>query len=212
MPGLRYRAPLLRAIEQGGERPIHEFLKRNHRPLWVAFAHGWHHVIALPEFAFGNQYRADFLVLSAHSGAWHAEFVELESTAAKLYLRDGTESKTLKTALRQVKDWGIWIERNESLFRTDLRRALERAAESDHEIEADPVNFSTDRLLDPRTVVWKHYSVVIGRRSSLSATDQERRAHEYKHGAQIVTYDRFLDIAARDGKAASELRQARRAV
>lgn len=210
MPSLTYRRRLSRALAENSERTIHAFLKREQRPLFVAFAHGWHRVIALPEFSFGTQYRADFLVLSAHSGAWHAEFVELESPGARLYLRDGTESKLLRTALRQAKDWGIWLEQNDTQFRRDMRRALEQAAVADPKVPTDPSNYSTDRLLDPRTVVWKHFSVVIGRRASLSATDQERRAFEYRHGVQIVTYDRLIDIAVRDAQGALELRQARR--
>jgi hypothetical protein len=209
MPPMMYRSELLRAVKQRGERAVHTFLKRQPRPLCVAFARGWNRILPLSEFCFGRDFRADFLIISAHSGAWHACFVELESPVARLYLRDGSESKVLKVALRQVKDWDIWLRQNGPQFRRELRDNLERAAEVDPKIDANPTNFSADRLLDPRTVIFNHFAVVIGRRDTLRAEDQVRRAHE--GAAEIVTYDRLLDIAARDAVGECEIRKARRA-
>jgi hypothetical protein len=208
MPQMMYRSELLRVIKQGSERAVHAFLKRQPRPLCVAFARGWNKIVPLSEFCFGHDFRADFLIISAHSGAWHACFVELESPAARLYLRDGSESKVLKVALRQVKDWDIWLRQNNPQYRRELRDNLERAAEVDPAINPNPTNLSADRLLDSRTVIFNHFAVVIGRRDTLGSEDQVRRANE--GAAEIVTYDRLLDIAACDAAGERETRKARR--
>jgi hypothetical protein len=208
MPQMMYRAELLRAVKRGSERAVHAFLKRQPRPLCVAFAHGWNKILPLSEFCFGRDFRADFLIVSAHSGGWYACFVELESPAAHFYLRDGSESKVLKVALRQVKDWAIWLQQNGTQFRRELRDNLERAAKADPRIAVDPTNLAASHLLDPRTVIHNHFAVVIGRRDALRPQDQVRRAHE--GAAEIVTYDRLLDIAARDDMGQCEIRKARR--
>jgi len=208
MPQMMYRSELLRAVKQGSERAVHAFLKRQPRPLCVAFAHGWNKIVPLSEFCFGRDFRADFLIISADSGAWHACFVELEPPAARLYLRDGSESKAMKVALRQVKDWDIWLQQNGFQFRRELRDNLERAAEADPSVALNPTNLAGDRLLDTRTRICNYFAVVIGRRDTLRPEDQVRRAHE--GAAEIVTYDRLLDIATRDAVGESEIRKARR--
>ena len=208
IPQTMYRSELLRAVKQGSERAVHAFLKRQPRPLCVAFARGWNKIVPLSEFCFGRDFRADFLIISAHSGAWHACFVELESPAARLYIRDGSESKVMKVALRQVKDWNIWLQQNGPQFRRELRDNLERAAESDPRIALDPTNLSGDRLLDPRTRIVNRFAVVIGRRDTLRPEDKVKRDHE--DAAEIATYDRLLDIAARDAVGGREIRKARR--
>jgi Shedu protein SduA, C-terminal len=188
------------AVVTGRERDAHAALKMRPRVLWLAFSHGWHENIVLSEFRFGTEFRADFLLLSAHSGAWHATFIELEPPSARLYLKDGTESVLLRRALRQVKDWANWLRKNDSSFRQDLRRALEEAAKKDRDIETNPSNYSGNHLLDPRTVVCDHYVIVIGRRQQLTPMDQERRSTESIHtqGLEIATYDRLLDLARKD--------------
>lgn len=208
MSQMLYRAELLRTVKQGSERAVHEFLKRQPRPLCVAFAHGWNTILPLSEFCFGRDFRADFLIISAHSGGWHACFVELESPAARFYLKDGSESKVLKVALRQVKDWAIWLQQNGPQFRRELRDNLERAAKADPTIATNPTNLAGSHLLDPRTVIHNHFPVVIGRRDALRPQDQVRRAHE--GAAEIVTYDRLLDIAARDDTGQREIWKAKR--
>src|SRR2546426_4364959 len=200
------------AVAKGRERDVHTALKTLPRVLWLAFSHGWHENVVLSEFRFGTEYRADFLLLSAHSGAWHATFIELKPPNARLYLKDGTESVPLRRALRQVKDWANWTQKNDGSFRQDLRRALEETAKKDRDIEKNPSNYSGNRLLDPRTVVFDHYVIVIGRRQELTARDQERRSTEsiHTHGLEIATYDRLLDLARKDNVTLRNARMASR--
>jgi hypothetical protein len=76
---LRYYQGLLRAVKAGGEQSVLDFLKRFQRPLWVAFARGWNSIVLIPAFRCGNQYRSDFLLVNAMSGAIRATFIELEA-------------------------------------------------------------------------------------------------------------------------------------
>lgn len=197
---LKYLAGLQRALENGSERAIHTFLKQYQRPLWVAFAHGWNGILIVPEFRFGRNYRADFLVLSSHSGALHTTLLELEPPKARLYLRDGTESRELRTALRQVKDWFTWVSDYPGQFHREIAEEIERVARDDRRIPKYLLRFIRAELLDPRNVVLDHYAVLIGRRNSLSPADNQRRGNEAKWrvGIEIATYDRLIDIGLRD--------------
>lgn len=206
---LRYEAGLARAIAAGSERVIHAYLKRFQRPLWIAFAHGWNAILVAPEFRFGRDYRADFVVLSSLSGALHATLVELEAPGAALYLKDGTESKTLRTALRQVKDWSAWVTDHPEQFRRELTDEIERAAREDRRIPAYRHRFMRAELVDRRRVILDHYAIVVGRRDTLSPEDNQRRGNESKWSArvEIATYDRLLEIARQDSVQFRELRQ-----
>jgi hypothetical protein len=197
------------ALKSEGEGELQRFLELCPRPLHVVFNEGWNDYFAIPQFQFGPDYRADFVILSLHSGAWNACFIELKSPSARLYLRDGTESRALRTALRQVKDWSRWIEREQSRMIEALRRGIRLAREKGESIPENPPGPGLGGLFDPGTVIHTDYAIVIGRRAILSGGDNERRANElqWSRRVEIVTYDRLLSALERDLKAARELRQ-----
>jgi hypothetical protein len=197
------------ALRNGREAELQRFLESCPRPLHVVFNEGWNDYLAIPQFQFGPDYRADFVILSLHSGAWNACFIELKSPSARLYLRDGTESRALRTALRQVKDWSRWIERDQSRLVEALHRGVRLAREKGESIPENPPGPGLGRLFDPGTVILTAYAIVIGRRATLSGVDNERRANElqWSRRVEIVTYDRLLSAFERDLKAARELRQ-----
>lgn len=196
----RYLPGLLRAIETGGERAVHSHLKRFQRPLWVAFAHGWNAIMVAPEFRFGRRYRADFLVLSSHSGALHASMIEWEPPSSLLYTRRGSESRRLTGALRQVKDWNAWVDDYPEQFRREVADEIERTAKQDRRVPRYRHDSLRSDLLDGRTALLSHFAIVIGRRATLTAEDARRRGGEsrWRRGVEIATYDRFLDIGERD--------------
>jgi hypothetical protein len=47
----------------------------------------------------GGAYVVDFLILSAHSGAWHTVLIELESPTARPFTKSGNPSKALAKGL-----------------------------------------------------------------------------------------------------------------
>jgi len=205
---LRYLRELERAIEGGGERDVHACLKRYQRPLWVAFSHGWNAIMVVPEFRFGRRYRADFLVLSSHSGALHATMVELESSSVRLYTNAGTESRALTAGLRQVKDWNAWVSDFPDQFRREVAEEIERASKGDRRVSRSTRNVLRAELLDYRTALLSHFAIVIGRRGSLSVEDAQRRGNEsrWRLGLEIATYDRLIEIGKSDEQRRAENR------
>lgn len=197
---LRYYPRLLRAVEAGGEQAVLDYLKRFQRPLWVAFAKGWNAIALIPEFRCGNQYRSDFLLVNAMSGAIRATFIELEPPSARLYTRNGTESKELKRALRQVKDWHAWVDQHPHELREQIVRDLESLPSRDSRVPKHRRDFLRGQLQESRVALLDEYVVVIGRRDSLSVEDNRRRSYETRWAGlvEIATFDRLLEIGLDD--------------
>ncbi len=193
-----HHSGLLRAINStSGERAIHRYLKCHPEPILYVFDRGWQFELCISEFEFANDFRADFAVLGAHSGACFVYFVELESPSARLYLKDGTPSKALRIALRQTRDWQEWIRRDPDGLRKCLRKAIRLRVNSGKVLVPDDATKAYARLSAPETFIEAHFCIVIARRDRLALDEQRRRATEPLHsgGVQIATYDRLLDAA-----------------
>ncbi len=130
---LRYYPGLLRAVEASGEQSssrLSEALPTS--PLGGLREKGWNAITLIPEFRCGNQYRSDFLLVNAMSGAIRNRFsIQLEPPSARLYTRNGTESKELKHALRQVKDWHAWADQHPHELREQIVRDLDSLPSTD---------------------------------------------------------------------------------
>jgi len=192
-----------RILATGGERKAHTFLKKY--PLLVinAFSRAWNAKYCVPEFRIGTEFRSDFLILSADSVAWHASFVELESPSARLYLKDGTPSKTLRVAERQISDWRNWERINDHRMRQLFSKTLRENDSPAWCSHADRHQRGETEILDPNTFIHYYYHVVIGRRDLLSEDERRWRAQQdaYWGGPEIATYDRIVDTARRLDKA-----------
>jgi hypothetical protein len=160
-------------------------------------AWAWNSVLLKSEFSLGADYIADFLILSAHSGAWHTVLIELESPTARPFTKNGNPSKALAKGLAQLDEWEIWIRNNESLFREHLSKLLQREGTPAKCSNAKDHQFAHTEIRDPHTVVNKEYVVVVGRRTSFffDSDAQERRGQYYNRGHRIASYDRLLDKA-----------------
>lgn len=188
---------ILRILDStSGERAIHSFLKKHPILVRNAFSRAWNANVCVPEFPLGNDWRADFLLLSANSGFWYATFIELESPKFRLYLKDGTPSKILRVAQRQINDWKDWVRVNEAYLRQRFSIIL-RDAGAAAQCSAGKHRSGETEILDPNTVISYEFHIVIGRRNSLSADEQKRRAREsvFWGGPEIATYDRLVDRA-----------------
>jgi hypothetical protein len=177
----------------------------------AAFNRAWntHHVI--PEFRVGTDFRSDFLILSAHSGAWIATFIELESHRVGLYRRDGVKTRSLSVAERQIAEWKHYVKRFESVMRHQLAAVLRRKRECAWCSVGERFKSGADEITSPDTSVYYYYHVVIGRSSSLTEEEREYRAQDMSWGGDVIaTYDRFLAFARRWDQAESETRRARR--
>lgn len=188
---------LLAILDSGGERQIHQFLKRYPFLLQVAFARAWNANVCVPEFRLGSDFRTDFLVLSADSGLWHASFVELKSPLAKLYGKKGNPLTALRTARKQLQDCGNWIKLNESYLRQAFSKILRDRKEAAQCSSADRHTLGETEIIDPKTCIDFRYHILMGRRQALSDEERSRRANEFSFwgSPEIATYDRLVEIA-----------------
>ena len=179
------------------EREVQRFLRpypyvvRNALNAWA-----WNSIHLKPEFRFGGDYIADFLILSAHSGAWHTVLIEFESPTARPFTKNGNPSRALAKGLAQLEEWNIWIKKNESGFRAKLSTLLKSRQTPAQCSNASDHQLAHTEIRDPDTVINKEYVVVVGRRSSFfDSNSQERRGEHYARSQRIASYDRLLDQA-----------------
>ena len=210
---MSYHNGLLKALESGtGERGVHRYLKTSPRPIIAGYCRGWNFHYCIPEFRFADDYRADFLVLGGHSGGFTTSFIELEAPNARLYLKNGTPSKTLRIALRQIEDWRIWIRDNDNLLRKAIKKSLPNAmSSSSYLMKPSEIKEIGQLLFEQDMGIWDDYHIIIGRRKDLTSEDKRRRNFlpTFDQGVEIATYDRLLDIAWLQDKGERELRNAR---
>lgn len=178
------------------ERGVHRFLKDFPYIIIHTFNVSWNYYLCVPEFPVGSQYRADFLVLSADSGCWHVVFIELESPRAQLYLGDGTPSRTLRIASRQIEDWVNAFSVEDRELRYRLSRLLAERDVAAQNGWSRGHKKAEAEILDPRTWLRAKYHIVIGRRGRLSPEEQNRRARPGAgYPAPLATYDRLVMTA-----------------
>jgi len=178
------------------EKELKPFLKKNNLLIRNSFNRwAWNYVSVIPEYSLSDQYRVDFLILSADSGSWGAVFVELKSHKLKLFNKNGTPSKSLNIGLRQLDDWERWIKNNERIFREKLSSYFELHKVPAYCSNASIHTFACTEILDFKTSIDFKYALVIGRRYCLDREDQGRRYSFRIKGREISTYDRLLDVA-----------------
>ncbi len=178
--------------KSSGERAISMYLKKNTNILIKAFCTSWNYKICISDFSFGNEFSCDFLILCANSGFWTAIFIELEAPKATLYLKNGTPSKSLRIAQRQISDWKNWVRINEPYLRQSFVKYLKKNNVSAQCSRVDKHNLAETEIIDSHTVIRYCYKIIIGRRNLISSLEQERRANETD---EIITFDRLIEVA-----------------
>lgn len=171
------------------------FLKQNPLLLIRVFNAANNTQLVCPEFRFGNQYRADFCVLSAHSGGWEVGLIELEPVGESFFLKDGTETKRLRKAKTQVADWSRYIQTHDQDFREEVSRSM-----TSRNIYLPRINKSLQSILgefnDRHLSFRVRFYIVMGRRKQILDTDVSRRSYYHTmNNCDLVTYDRILDDA-----------------
>jgi hypothetical protein len=112
------------------ERPIVQWLKKKENawilPLAVKmFPLGKY---ALPEFPFGTDYRADFVVMGPFSGGFDIQFIEMEPANVPLFTGAGNPAARFAGALAQVRDWKIYVDKNRDIVLKELAKSAEKEA------------------------------------------------------------------------------------
>lgn len=187
-----------------GEREVAKYLRQYPDLLYWTFCRtGGHSRYVFCEFPLGSRYKVDVVALIAYSGAWRAHFIELEPIDDPVFSKDGTPSKRLATAVRQIDDWREYMDTHKAEVRDTMvqwARDRDLLGYSDRD---PPCNYTQNYLHDLRTVMWQQFHVVIGRSSAFSEETRERVGRFPKgHSAEITSYDRFVRVVAeRHGEA-----------
>jgi hypothetical protein len=175
------------------ERDIHSFLKQYPYVVIKLFNISWNYYICVPEFRFGNDFRADFLILSADSGSWQAAFIELEGAHDEIMLKDKTPSKKLRIAQKQISQWDTFFRNHLSTVRHDLAKILkDKDIPALNKLAYYGGNASAE-IENPTTNIFAKYHIVIGRRSKRYSDKDMESCPGFGYGEKIVTYDRLLD-------------------
>jgi len=183
---------LIALADGAKERDVHTFLKDYPYVLIHLFNHSWNFYYAFSEFQLGTDFRADFVILSADSGAWHAEFIELEGPHDKPYKKDLTPTPKLNWAIRQTNDWREFTTAYRQTLLHEIAKLL-RPLEviSQNNLMTKGVKADIE-ILHPETYVHFDYHVIIG--NSKTFTDAERKAHaRFSISDHVMTYDRVYN-------------------
>lgn len=182
--------------EQTGERSMSEFLKERPEILYWTFCRpGGHTRFVFREFPIGSRYIADFVVVNSHSSAWKVKFIELEPIDDPVFTKAGTPSKRLSQALKQVDDWAEYYDAHKGQIRADLVEWAKNKDLLKYNDGNNPSNYAGDYLADPQTRLIESFHIIIGRREKMSSHNNRRKGtYSSKHGIEIISYDRFLDL------------------
>lgn len=190
---------LLKVLAQAkGEREIHNFLKDEPLLVWATFMNcGGHSDYVIPEFSLSGKYRADFVVMQSFSGGWNIAFIELEPVDEKPFNQDGSPSKRLRGAIKQINDWHDFEKEDGASLRSDLADAAKKydTLYPERNLAREPSCVKMP-LRDPKTYLCCEYFIVMGRRSHF---DEElihvKSKFPRHHNVEILTYDRFTKVA-----------------
>lgn len=178
-----------------GERAIHEFLKEKPILLESEFSGFGFCYACIPEFEFGAEFRADFLLLRPDSPGWRIKLIELKSPDARLYTKRWTPAKPLLAAMKQIQDWREWVRQNEPYLRQRLSKIIYAAPEKKKEemrrhFKPSPCH----EIGNMASTLFINYVILIGRSSHLSNEELRLRSMDLQHHelADIVTYDSLL--------------------
>ena len=196
---MKLQNKLVEVLEQAkGEREMHRFLKEEPLLVWATFMNcGGHSDYVIPEFSLSGKYYADFVVMQSFSGGWNIAFIELEPVDEKPFNQDGSPSKRLRGAMKQINDWHDFEEEEGASLRSHLADVAKK-----HDTLYPERNLAREPwcvkmpLRDPKTYLCCKYFIVMGRRSHFNEElIHVKSKFARHHNAEILTYDRFIEVA-----------------
>lgn len=170
------------------ERSILRFIHQ-HRAYFIVgsilrhFQFGHHEAHLFREFQLGNSFQVDFLLVGKGSGGWRFVFVELESPAGNITLKDGDLGSAFRKGISQVEDWGTWIESQYG----SLRETFDKYRHRDLDLPREFVTLDKSRI---------NYVVLAGRRTDFNdKTYRQCRKKQKENSVLILHYDNLIDAA-----------------
>lgn len=154
------------------EEDIQQFLQSNPKYL-IQHLGGGHGRWVIPKKKLGSEYVTDFMIAEKHSFGFEWQAVELESPLRPMFKKNGDPSQYLNHAIRQIRDWRIWLNRNQNY----ASQSRDKSGLGLTDIDSDVKGL-----------------IIIGRRSELSNLCIERRRQMVKEtNIRIHTYDYLVD-------------------
>jgi hypothetical protein len=95
------------------EEDIQQFLQKNPK-LIIQHLGGGHGRWIIPKKRLGGEHVTDFMIGERDSMGFHWTAVELESPLGKMFVKSGDPSAALNHAIRQIRDWRIWLSHNQN--------------------------------------------------------------------------------------------------
>lgn len=159
--------------------------KAYHIPMSILRAGGFlvgnHGSYLFPEFALGQSYQADFLLVGKSSGGHQFIFVEFENPYKNIVLADGSWGETFRKGINQVLNWSSWLEGNYSALLEVWRK---------NALQPLPNEFTTYES------TLFHFVVVAGRRSNFNEkTYRLRRRCRTEQNITLLHYDNLYEAA-----------------
>ncbi|MCX6952726.1 MAG: DUF4263 domain-containing protein [Verrucomicrobia bacterium] len=178
------------------ERPVHLWLKKNPLILSAAVEGVAYPNRVVSGFKFGTDYVADFVAVSAFSGAIEVHLVELEPPGVHLFNRQGSAAGRLNGAITQINDWRAFIEKHRDEVLRELVKSVMARDLVWGKTTSEPTDSTGMSFYDPHLwVIWR-YHIVIGRRAGISKTQLGKKAaYGTNSEIDVMTYDRLLDRA-----------------
>lgn len=163
-------------------------------------------VRGIAEFQFGNELRADFVLLQGVSGGFYVKLIEFKSAADRLLNKDGNLRRTFNRACSQIHSWKEYIRnpaRGMSLNLELERQFREREILAPGLRGSNPIdNTAKFPLCHVNCQLMLDYAIVIGRHSRTHAEFARIRTLKDEL-IDVVSWDRLLGAAygfSRNGK------------
>ena len=123
----------------------------------------------------------------------------MEPPNVPLFTRAGIPAQRLAGALAQVRNWKSYVEKNRGIVLKELFKLAEKEAwlwTRWTQNSKLPSIFSPLHLYHPKAGFNWDYHIVIGRRTSLSEEQLEKKAAFHNtDSVEVMTYDRLIDAA-----------------
>jgi hypothetical protein len=166
------------------EREMQKFLQDN-RMLLTQLVGGGHGRWVIPNFKFGSEYVADFILGEKHSFGYDWALVELEGPKNKPFTKAGNPSARLSHAIKQIQEWRSWISSNISYC---------QLSESNNGLGLVDIRSESRGL------------IIIGRRGDFSGHERIRRQMSIDSNIAIHSYDHLLNNGVGGDILAAQLR------
>ena len=173
-------------IKTNDEHKIQKYIEDHPEILMASIGTAnWAYNYVLPQFRFGNEGIADFVVMTGQSDSYWIHIVELKLPEDIQFNQDGSFRKPLNKALSQVNGYRTWIEEHMDYFKESL---LKRIVEIDTDFKE---NFDVTR----RFIIC--VDIIIGRRENLSSENRKITSSFYGNNTSIISYDRLVETEKR---------------